>query len=673
MNIKEIAKKAGVSVATVSHVVNKTRYVSTELTERVIKVINESDGQPNFVLRNMKALKSDVILCLVENLLDYFYINIVKGIQSKSEENGYDMVVLNSFNKSLLREYVRLEKPRGIIIIADKNNDGEIFKMKDINIPNVIIGHARNSTQNGSIIIDYYGSAYKAANHVIKNGHERVCFINELRNGYIHNQMLMGYKDALRNNGIPFDPVLVIDLESSNPFGNDIFEDIFITESRPTALLSAGGQATKELLKFFNNKYIKCPDDVSLVSFNEFELIDMVNPAITTVAFDPLQIGIKSVEKLNEKINGVEHASHDTVISSRLTVRNSTQCIGRGPLGEKAESPEVLDLTPSEIDLIRSGSYTAAISFHYSGIAWARLHEKGIKDVFSDLGVKVLAVTDAHFDPELQIKQHASILAMNPDVLISIPADEVLTEQSYREVVNKGVKLVLINNVPNGLQQEDYVSCVSVNERQNGQTAGRILGEYLSTNNKKKIGLLLHGAPFFATKQRDTAVQQVLSEEFPELEIVAIDNFISRKKTFDKCYEMIKNHPEIEGLYVSWDAPAQEALNALRELNREDISIVTADLDSDVALNMAKGGPIKGLSAQRPYEQGRAMALAAANALIGKKIPSFIGVAPYKITRDNLLTGWQDILRERPPKELIKALKNMRGGDVKKEGIDAWY
>ncbi len=84
MKIKDIAAKAGVSVATVSHVVNKTRYVSAELTERVLAVINESEGQPNFVLRNMKALHSDVILCLVENVEDYFYVNIIKGIKKQS-------------------------------------------------------------------------------------------------------------------------------------------------------------------------------------------------------------------------------------------------------------------------------------------------------------------------------------------------------------------------------------------------------------------------------------------------------------------------------------------------------------------------------------------------------------------------------------------------------------
>jgi ribose transport system substrate-binding protein len=656
MKIKEIAEKAGVSVATVSHVVNKTRYVSPDLTERVLTVINESEGQPNFVLRKLNTLTSDVILCLAETLEDYFCLGIIKGIKSAALQSGYTVVVIHTAEKGLIREYIRMEKPCAMIIIADKNSDEDFFKLRELNIPTVTIGHAVKGADLGNVVIDYYENAYKATYYLIKNGHEKVYFIDSQQDGYVYNQMLSGYKDALKDNRLPFDPDFIKGVGSGNHFDKNTIDKILIDENRPTALVSADNTTTMELLRLLNNNNIRCPEDISIVSLNEFEMSHLLQPALSTVAFDPVEIGLLSINKLNAKLNGTDNAK-DIVVGSKLHVRDSTQCIGKGPLGEKAESPDVLQLTPDEMVQVKSGSYTAAISFHYSGVAWARLHEKGIKDVFEELGVKVLAVMDAHFDPELQIKQHASILMMNPDVLISIPADEIQTAESYREVVNAGTKLVLIDNVPHGLERDDYVTCVSVNQTENGQNAGRILGEYLRKHHKKKIGLLNHGASFFATKQRDTVVEQVLREEFPELEIIANESFINEKRAFDKCYEMIKNHPEIEGLYVSWDVPAMEALSALRELNREDICIVTADLDRDGAMNIAMGGPIKGLSAQRPYQQGRAIALAAANALIGKKVPSYIGVKPVKVTLDNLLTGWQEVLREKPSTELINTLK----------------
>jgi ribose transport system substrate-binding protein len=367
---------------------------------------------------------------------------------------------------------------------------------------------------------------------------------------------------------------------------------------------------------------------------------------------------MKSVEKLNDKIQHTADADANTLIPCRITVRNSTQCIGRGPHGEKAANPEVLHLSSSDMERVKAGSYTAAISFHYSGTAFARLHEKGIKDVFAELGVRVLVVTDAHFDPEMQNKQLELIQTMQPDVLISIPADEMITAPSYKEMVRSGVKLVLIDNVPHEFERGDYVTCVSVNERENGQIAGRILGEYLVKNGKRTIGLLMHGGSFFNTNQRDMAVEQVLTEEFPDLQIVTAQPFLNDAGAYEKCREMFKQHPSIEGLYVSWEGPAVAVLKALREMNREDVCMVTADLDREVALGMAAGGPLKGLSAQRPYDQGRAVALSAAHALIGNSIPSFIGVSPYKVTPDNLLTAWQDILRERAPTELVNALKS---------------
>jgi ribose transport system substrate-binding protein len=660
MNIKEIAKKAGVSIATVSHVVNKTRYVSPELTERVLQVIRESsDEKANLLLRKWQSQTSRIVLCLLDNFLDEFAVDVTRGIHREASRLGYDTVVIHTGNKGLIHEYIKLEKPCGMIHVSDVGDDDHKIKRSELMMPTVSVVYADHQSRgeaNGDLVISDGENAYRATEHLLKNGHERICLVYHAQEGVRGHSVLDGYKQALANGGVPFDQELVIDASLQLDYSE--LGGVFLSDKeRPTAAIIASDRATMELVKFLRSHNLECPDDVSLISLQESTFHDMMHPSITTFAHDPEAIGAAAMGKLLEKISAPGQERENIVVSGRLIVRDSTQCIGRGPFGEKAESPEVLNLTKSEMEQIKSGSYTAAISFHYSGTAWARLHEKGIKDVFSELGIKVVAVTDAHFDAELQIRQLGSIMAMNPDVLISIPADEIITAESYREVVRKGVKLVLINNVPSGFTREDYVTCVSVNERENGRIAGRILGEYLIRNQKSRVGLLIHGAPFFATKQRDMSAEQVLLDEFPGLDIVAKEQFVSEKNVFDKCYELIKRHPEIEGLYVSWEGPALEVLKALQELKRTDIAVVTADLDSEVAMNMALGGPMKGLSAQRPYEQGMAMAMAAANALIGKSVPAYIGVTPYRITTENLLSGWQEVLKERPPVELVSAVK----------------
>lgn len=165
--------------------------------------------------------------------------------------------------------------------------------------------------------------------------------------------------------------------------------------------------------------------------------------------------------------------------------------------------PGGLALSEVEKEKIRQKQYTAAISFHYTGKAWMRLQEKGIKKVFDELGISIIAVTDAHFNAVLQCKQLESIKFLKPDLLISIPVDTRGTAEAFRSIADSDTRLVLITNVPEGLTPKDYISCISVNERAHGDSMGRGLGEYMVRHGLKYAGLICHGEQnFFATKQR---------------------------------------------------------------------------------------------------------------------------------------------------------------------------
>jgi len=160
-------------------------------------------------------------------------------------------------------------------------------------------------------------------------------------------------------------------------------------------------------------------------------------------------------------------------------------------------------LSDADKKVIQSGHYTAAIAFHYTGKAWMRLHEQGIKDIFSSLGISILAVTDAHFDPEMQSKQLESLLSFEPDVIITLPTDNIKTAPVFKKIAQSKTKLVLITNVPSGLTTDDYVTCVSVNERSYGRSIGRGLGDYMRHHGKRKIAFLKHWCRhFYATNQR---------------------------------------------------------------------------------------------------------------------------------------------------------------------------
>ena len=371
-------------------------------------------------------------------------------------------------------------------------------------------------------------------------------------------------------------------------------------------------------------------------------------------------MGRLAAEHLLNKIANAANGHLEARVPVQLAIRKSTQIIGKGPFGEAATSPDELLLSDREIELLRGGDYRVGISFHYCGTAWARLHEEGIRETLQKVGVKVVAVTDAHFDPRLQITQLDGIRMQHPNAVIAIPTDDKATADKFREL-SKETKLIFISNVPEGLAKEDYASCVSVNEQENGRNAGLLLGEIFKHRKGVKVGFINHGAPFYGTRLRDLAAEQVIGESYGgKVQIVDIRYFYEIPKAYDVCREMLTAHPEIEGLYISWDRPALNAIRALKELHREDVAIVTFDLDIEIATFMANGEFVRAMSTQRPYEQGVAVGLATAKALLGDERYKYIGVSPYIVEPKNLARAWKDILHERMPDSLAAALKNLR-------------
>ena len=677
--INDIAKMAGVSAATVSHVVNKTRYVSPELARRVQEAINALEYPPNFVVKKSKSLilttDTKYVVLLASDLHNTHQSEVIKNIEKFVNDAGYSLISVNySDDIQKLDLYAQLlltpDNAVGIIAFPD-SNDKLIQKLLGLTkIPVVLVGKPLEAIPADVILSDNFGGAYRATNHLIKSGHEDIAYINNDKSSELNIERINGYKKALADNNIQSSPSYIINNVLSEPAFFQTLRSLNLLQNPPTAILSANYKTTIAILKFIDTNNINCPKDLSIISFDDFDWAELYTPSITAVAQDTLKIGQTAATVLIERITKIQESKKvkskllsvpDTktiIVPAELRVRASTNGIGRGPFGEKAAAMDTLLLTESDRKLIHTKQYTAAISFHYTGKAWMQLHEQGIKDTFNSLGISLLAITDAHFNPAMQNKQLESLLNLEPDVIISIPTDNTETAEAYKKIANSKTKLILITNVPDGLTPRDYVTCISVNEHSHGRLVGRGLGEYMHKHGLSNVGFIKHGASFYATSQRDNAAEHILMEEYPEIDLCAQTSFKTEKDVYQKTIEMMTLHPEIQGIYVSWEGPASYAISALADIGRTDVVIATADLEYSLALNMAKGGMVKAISAQRPYEQGQAMAIAAANALIGKSVPPFIGIEPLYVTQGNLLKAWEKVYKEAPPEQLLDILKN---------------
>src|SRR3954462_6498970 len=154
--------------------------------------------------------------------------------------------------------------------------------------------------------------------------------------------------------------------------------------------------------------------------------------------------------------------------------------LATGPNGEQPASASSITLTPGEIEQVKDKKATAAIVMHYTGDGWTDAQVAGLRQQFGELGIEVIAVTDAGFQPDRQVSNIEMVLARHPNIIVSIPADPVATAGAYEQAAAAGVKLVFMDNVPQGMQAgRDYVSAVSADNVGNGVVAAHLMADAL--------------------------------------------------------------------------------------------------------------------------------------------------------------------------------------------------
>jgi ribose transport system substrate-binding protein len=329
-----------------------------------------------------------------------------------------------------------------------------------------------------------------------------------------------------------------------------------------------------------------------------------------------------------------------------------------GPQGESPTAASEVELTEDELAEIQGMKATAAIVMHYSGDDWSAAQIAGLRDQFGKMGIEVIAETNAGFKAETQVSDIETVLARNPSIMVSIPVDPVATVSAYRQAADQGVKLVFMDNVPQGFTPgQDYVSVVSADNYGNGIVSAHLMAEALG--GEGQIGIVFFSADFFVTQQRYDAFKSTIEENYPNIEIfeeqgIAAPDFAGQADQVASA--MLTRNAELNGIWAVWDVPAEGVINAIRTAGREnDVVVTTIDLGQNVAISLAQGGIVKGLGAQRPFDQGVTEAILAGYGLLDKEAPPFVALPALPVTRENVLEAWQTVYHQDPPQALQDA------------------
>ncbi|MGI8909254.1 MAG: substrate-binding domain-containing protein [Rubrobacteraceae bacterium] len=331
--------------------------------------------------------------------------------------------------------------------------------------------------------------------------------------------------------------------------------------------------------------------------------------------------------------------------------------LSTGPHGEEPTPGSEVKLTDEELEQIKGMNATAAIVMHYGGNDWAQAQIDGLRSQFEKMGVEVITTTDANFDPGKQVSDIETVLAREPDIIVSIPTDPVATADAYKAAAEQGVKLVFMDNVPDGLQQgEDYVSVVSADNYGNGVVSAHLMASELG--GQGKVGVIYYNADFFVTQQRHEAFKEVINNEYPDIEIVeeqGIGGPDFAGQAEEVASAMMTETADLNGIWAVWDVPAEGVVAAARTAGRSDLVVTTIDLGQPAAIEVASGGIVKGLGAQVPFDQGVTEAKLAGYGLLDKEAPPYVALSALPVTGNNVLDAWKTVYHQDPPEKVREA------------------
>ena len=331
---------------------------------------------------------------------------------------------------------------------------------------------------------------------------------------------------------------------------------------------------------------------------------------------------------------------------------------GLGPHGERAFPADKLVLNEAELALACAGRFAMAIVLHTTTSDWSRQELAGIIATLGRYGATVTEIIDCAFDKEKQNRELLRLADAPIHAVFSLPIGATAVLEGHRAIQKAGKKLVLLDNAPSGLRPGlDYLAVSSADNFGLGAMAAELASPYVP--NEGVAGILNYEAEFFVTNEREIAFRKWMGVERPDVTLVR--GRFGKVEDAGLAYErLLAENDDLDCTFIAWDVPALKALSEIRQGAR-GLPMITVDLGNEIAAELRKGGPLKGIAAQRPYDQGGAAATAALLGLIGRSPPSWITSTGLKVTRNNLREAYEAVWHApTPPGE--PADERERGG-----------
>lgn len=339
VTISDIAKKANVSSATVSRVLNSSGYVKEDTKKRIQAVIKEMNYTPSAIARSLSKSETNTIGVIVPDITNSYFGEIIKGISEIAEKNNLNIILFNTDN--YLEKEIRAlnvlkeQRIKGIIMTPgfgeEKFNDDYIKTISNLNIPIVLVSADVKFTNLNGVFVDNIKGSFDATQLLIKEGHTKIGIITGLLSAEPSIDRLIGYKKALEANNITINDKYILNGDFKLDKAYELTKRLIEEKDPPTALVVCSNMMTMGVIKAVNEKNKNIPTDLSIIGFDKIDFLDMVGLNITYMEDCPIELGRSSMKMLCEIIynsNDEDNNIKRLTIAPKIVIRGSEKKLG---------------------------------------------------------------------------------------------------------------------------------------------------------------------------------------------------------------------------------------------------------------------------------------------------------------------------------------------------------
>ena len=329
MKIRDIASSAGVSTATVSHVINNTRFVSEETKRKVLEVIERSGYTPNAHARNLATKQNHTLGLILSDLSNPFFPELVKSIQERAIELGYDITMANTNYDSgrTLASVQRMLEQRvsGVAVMTSEVDVSLARRLAEREVAVVFLDVGKVGPHVSNIVVNYEQGIRAGVEHLLELGHRRIAYISgplriksAQRRHLAFTRTMKKYESSLRTQPWVYEG----DFKAAG--GQRAVAEMLRQEPRPTAIVAANDLMAMGALGELKKAGLRVPEDISIVGFDDILFAALTDPPLTTINLPREEIGRAAVEALLDTIKDASRQGHEYKIKPLLVVREST-------------------------------------------------------------------------------------------------------------------------------------------------------------------------------------------------------------------------------------------------------------------------------------------------------------------------------------------------------------